>query len=813
MRCSRAAGLAVALLPLTFAAVRAAPRAGGSLAGGGEQAYSVQLHIHGPVSENNGSIDWHVQKAHEIGVDVIWWTDHDWRASQLYFTPRYDFENCVWNASPPRFVEPDVGFEERWWEVYQQYIYHAKSIVDTVSYEGAKSLRLEVWDPVSDPEFWTLDLVQTGTRKQNRYSLASDFRLRFALLPEQLDPANARFVFQVTLSEHPADWPRLRYVVGSMDGEDATSIPLAWVPGAWNAFDLDVTGDARALLGGFGADSIRAEDNSTYEFHAELSTREGSHPIVFLDDVRYETDPSLRGNALLDWQRAAGSYYELQVPDVHHLVGSEISLFKSQPHLNAYAPGHTLIDYGTHSYLEPLDYAVEQVHEQGGLVSYNHPWGIGIYGDLHETPEQKQQRILAAKLSLLANGLLGCDMIEAGYRWRHGINLAGHLDLWDCLTANAMFKTGIGVTDSHGSTPFYGWAPWQPSATYENNYVTWLWATDVSEGPLLDALAGGRAYFGDPYRWQGELDLASLDGFPMGRVVLTDKGSHEVVVRVTNVPSGVDVRLAQAEIREDPPTSYTTVNWLRQESLGGAVVDGVFADTVTVDVALPSFVRVEVWNGTAEWAFSNPLAFVHDVPAAGVPAPRVAASLDAIRILDAETLVLRDASFDAGASTLALLLDEGAPGLGRLELAVEALGAPAQVEGCGSWSYDAGELVLDGFAGAGSAVTVSWSGVQAPFAAAEAPARLSLSPGRPNPFGRGLTADFALPDPGQALLEVLDVGGRRVRILRDEWTPAGPHRATWDGLDHYGRPVADGVYFLRLRTLGSTLTTKAVKVR
>ena len=62
-------------------------------------------------------------------------------------------------------------------------------------------------------------------------------------------------------------------------------------------------------------------------------------------------------------------------------------------------------------------------------------------------------------------------------------------------------------------------------------------------------------------------------------------------------------------------------------------------------------------------------------------------------------------------------------------------------------------------------------------------------------------------------LEVLDVGGRRVRILLDERRPAGRHRVTWDGRDHYGGLVADGVYFLRLTANGETLTRKAVKVR
>ncbi len=775
-----------------------------------EQAYSVQLHTHASLSENNGSIEWHAAKAQDAGVDVIWWTDHDWRVNQTGYTEAYDFENCTWDGQ--KFVEPDNLFEERWWEVAAITPDHAKSVVDSLAWQGAKSLRMEV--AYAGGTFQRLNLSQTGSRHQNRYSLATRYRLRFALFPQQLDPADNKFVFELLLSERPGEWPRLRYVIGSMDGEDVGAVPLAWTPGQWNVYDLDVLADVQNLLSAFGADSIRAQDNNTYGTHAILESRNGARAVVFLDDIRYENDDSLAGEPLLDWQDAADAYYRLQYPGVEYLVGSEISRYKAQPHLNGYAPDHVLVDYTGTVFSDSLYYAVDQVHAQGGLVSYNHPWGIGIYGNPSETPAQKAARILTMKRGLLRCRALRCDLLEVGYRWRQGIPLSGHLDLWDCLNANALFLTGIGVTDSHGSTPFYGWAPWQPVATYENNYVTWLWATGTTASELLRPLASGNAYFGDPYRWQGDLEVGTADGFPMGRVILTDKAAEDVIIRVTNVPATVSVRLLQGEIREDPPSEYTTVNWLRDETLVGTVADGVFQDTVSVDVTLPAFVRIEVQDGSREWVFSNPVHFVRAVPSDGVPAARVAASLDALRIRTAENLVLRAASFDPGDAELALMVDETTPGLGRVVVDCAAFGPPTGVSGATSWVFDTGLLTLDGFAGTGSAITVGWGpGVSAPTPTGDRPRDLALSPGRPNPFGRGVVAEFALPDPGQALLEVLDVRGRRVRVLRDEWTEAGRHRAAWDGNDTFGRPVADGVYFIRLRALGTTLTTKSVKIR
>jgi hypothetical protein len=778
------------------------PRAGS----GPERAYSVQLHLHGPLSEFNGSMEWHVRKAHEIGVDVLWWTDHDWRVALDTYTRRFDFENCVWDATLRRFVEPDTAGETRYFELKYAVPAHEKSVVDSLAYEGSRSLRLSVTGFPGSPLFQHLQLLQGASRRQNRYPLAVGARLSFALFAEELDPSNTKLVVQAKLSEHAAAWPVLRYVVGTSDGEDADAIVLPWTAGRWNTCDLDLAGDARRLWSLSGADTVFAQDNSLYEIMFDLAAREGARIVVFVDDLRYSIDEAKAGLSLLDWEGAAAGYYQSQVPDVLHHVGTEISRFRGPPHLNAYLPAPWLPDYAGHTPDDPFAWVVEQAHARGGVVSYNHPWGTGVYVVPPYTPEQRAARILAAKQEQLADRLYGCDLLEAGYRMRAGIDLAGHLDLWDCLTGNAIFVTGVGVTDSHGTAFCTGWTPWQPNERSENNYVTWLWATGTTETPLLSAMGAGRAYFGDPYRWSGELDLATTEGFPMGRVILTDKPAHDVVIRVTEAPEAAELRLAQGEIRSDASGAYTDVNWLRRETWSGADADGVLVDTVTVDASVPSFVRVELWDGDLDCAFSNPLHFVRSVPPEGIPARRLAASLGGLRVLRASDFVLRDARFDAEGETLTLVVEESAPGLGEVELDTAAYGPPAAVDGAASWTYEAGLLTARGLGG--GTILVRWEGAPPP-----APGEVALSAGRPNPFGEGLVAEYALPDPAQALLEVLDVRGRRVRVLEDSWRGAGRHPVSWDGRDAYGRSTAAGVYWLRLRALGVTRTTKAVKVR
>jgi hypothetical protein len=77
-----------------------------------------------------------------------------------------------------------------------------------------------------------------------------------------------------------------------------------------------------------------------------------------------------------------------------------------------------------------------------------------------------------------------------------------------------------------------------------------------------------------------------------------------------------------------------------------------------------------------------------------------------------------------------------------------------------------------------------------------------LAPGAPNPFSGSTALRFELARTGSAELDVLDLGGRRVRRLVRGMLAAGPHAVAWDGAADDGRRVAAGVYVVRLRAEG-----------
>src|SRR5262245_51339294 len=79
---------------LALLALASAHACGGG-AGGAERAFSVQLHLHGSFSEGEGSIDSHDWEACDLGCDVIWWSDHDFRIATYEHASRYGFEDWL----------------------------------------------------------------------------------------------------------------------------------------------------------------------------------------------------------------------------------------------------------------------------------------------------------------------------------------------------------------------------------------------------------------------------------------------------------------------------------------------------------------------------------------------------------------------------------------------------------------------------------------------------------------------------------------------------------------------------------------------
>ncbi len=98
-----------------------------------------------------------------------------------------------------------------------------------------------------------------------------------------------------------------------------------------------------------------------------------------------------------------------------------------------------------------------------------------------------------------------------------------------------------------------------------------------------------------------------------------------------------------------------------------------------------------------------------------------------------------------------------------------------------------------------------------PGGGGEGPYGLTVAGGQP--AGSRIEVAFRVAEPGSLHLEVLDVRGRRVRMLLDGPHPAGSRSLVWDGRDRAGRPAAAGVYIFRLAGALGVETRRAVLVR
>jgi len=88
------------------------------------------------------------------------------------------------------------------------------------------------------------------------------------------------------------------------------------------------------------------------------------------------------------------------------------------------------------------------------------------------------------------------------------------------------------------------------------------------------------------------------------------------------------------------------------------------------------------------------------------------------------------------------------------------------------------------------------------------PQTLALAAAYPNPFRAATTLLYRLEQAADVQLSVYDVLGRRVAVLAKGRTPAGDHRATFEG-----QGLASGVYFVVLEADGQRAARKVMIVR
>ncbi|WP_152230188.1 hypothetical protein [Georgenia ruanii] len=580
-----ALGIGAAVGPLP--AVAAPARAAGNR---GTRAISMAMHIHSSFSEGVGSMEAHLQQATEHGVDVIWWTDHDFRLQAHGYRQAVRFEGLN---------EPENGRSWTW----KQLLEGSRLDLATASFvaephtpdEPGKAMRLRAQGPKAA---WG-ELLYEGIAWNSTYTTSvAGTVLELDVLAEQLG-ADAELVVRVMSSYRPALAGRpkgrytLEYRIGERTGHWTENngllgvVGIAAVPGQWQRLALDLEADVAALW-----PDLLAADSGLHRLRVGARSRNGALASGLFDRLRF-VRTGREGDATVAIQGAMMREYARRYPAVRQFHGSELSLVR---HLNSYGGNFTLPDYGDAppTKVKAVQAAVDMVdfvHAHDGLVTFNHP--------LEEAPSGPE----LARLLIETNSL-GADMVEVGSKEDFGESVYGY----DAAARNAVFVTATGVSDDHGGQDWIG---------QNQRWITSVWADSTEEADLFAALRGGRAWFYDPQHWRGELDIVVQGAVPMGGVAVTPAAQVPVEVTATDLPDGATVRLVVGEVDfaglADPTPAITTQELTMKRGRGHLVLP----------VPSDRYVRIEVRSADdAVIGFSNPVWILDREPAGGVPAER-----------------------------------------------------------------------------------------------------------------------------------------------------------------------------------------------
>jgi hypothetical protein len=125
----------------------------------------------------------------------------------------------------------------------------------------------------------------------------------------------------------------------------------------------------------------------------------------------------------------------------------------------------------------------------------------------------------------------------------------------------------------------------------------------------------------------------------------------------------------------------------------------------------------------------------------------------------------------------------------------------------------AGDIYVTGYGyGEGTnkdLVTIHYK-VETASPAGETPAAVMATRAWPNPFNPRINLSFELPRTAQTRIEIFDVRGKRVALLRNEVLSEGLHEVSWNGRNADGHPVSGGTYLVQVRSGELTNSRKIV---
>ena len=474
---------------------------------GREAPLSTQLHLHGSLSEFDATMAWHTNQAELYGIDVLWWSDHDNMIEMIDRSHGFDFD--------------ELSLTELYVTLMGQ-LNHGIYFVDS-SLESW-SATLHEGGPSGTGYYGQLaGISNPGDWQEMRYAYNADPASFFHLplmagvtntlqvRPQQELGENLQLQIRYTFSGSLQGVPNnLCYFAGGNDLSVYTTdtnlyLPLPDLPaGEWTQLTMPLTEDAIAHF-------HEQDDLAMLNVEFVVRMRDGAAAIVDLDDLVF--DWAIDGQELLEHQRTVLAERYSDGP-VTHFVGQEITLVQNSQHMNPFGVDDVpLFDYLGYGSDVPADEMVDYVEAAGSVAMCNHPFG-GTLGIVVE--DDKADAAVSAMADVyIESDAFGCQLVEVGYRQRV-VDLAHFLTFWDLLSDADVLVTGTGTNDQHWCSDWM---------EFPNPFLTWVFQDAPTRAGIAEQLAAGRAFFGDPGPFLGEvplLDLWTEHGAVMGQVLETE---------------------------------------------------------------------------------------------------------------------------------------------------------------------------------------------------------------------------------------------------------------------------------------------------
>lgn len=550
------------------------------------------MHVHASWSEGPASWAATANVAKNHGVETVFMTDHDYRM----------LGNGYWtNLDTAPFIRTTTG-----------------SLSQSVGTKSGGTLLITAESSNSTPASVTMKLNEaSGSNIKEKFRTSIGGTILRPDFKQTNLSGGATVDMCLTLSKHPAAANRpagtltLVYRFGNgltpnkwFENNGLTAVVARPLPTIGTKGMLDLESDVKGCW-----PDIEAYDNSTYGLSVVArSPRRGAVANVQLSCQIDRTGHT--ENKVAAYQQALAEIYK-QRYGITLYPSAEIG---RSDHFNGFSVPQYIPDQSLNTGATRDAFyrnAVQAIHERGGLLSWNHPFGSDSNVLLSKAEQNVERRERFAYM--MGKNLYGkFDIIEVGYTSRGQADTFTHMDLWDTFTRNGILLTGNGVNDDHGAG---NWS------SLKNGFMTGIWSSSSSHAALVEGLRKGRAYTAHLGKYPGaQMDLLVDGTVPMGAVSLGHTALRTIEIQALNLPAGSRVELVGGPIDysgNDPGSTVLETFPSNQFGVSGIA-------KTTIDNASSAYYRTQVISSSGDViGISNPVHLLREAPGTNIPQDRV----------------------------------------------------------------------------------------------------------------------------------------------------------------------------------------------